>query len=588
MSRNLSPTVIGRQAVIATEHYLSAAAGARLFARGGNAVDAAVAATFVEGVVNPHMHTLGGEAPMLIRPGAGRPVVSINGNTAAPAAATLDRFRELGVTEIPGEGLLAAGVPAALDALLTVLEQFGTMTLEAVLEPALELCEGGFPLHIGVTGSPEVATTVAGSAATLVANAERFLKLWPSTGQLYMPAGQLPLPDTMIKNPALANCFRRLLDAAAGAPASDRAAGLQAARARFYRGDIARQIADWAQAGGGLLRAEDLATFRTHIEAPVSIDYHGIRVCKCGPWSQGPVFLQQLRLLEGFDLPALGHNSADYIHTVVEAAKLAFADRNAYYGDPSAVEVPMEGLLSPRYAELRRALVDPHHALREPAHPGDPRAMRAWAEQPGEGRGWGRGTVHVAAADRAGNLIAITPSGAWIPSSPVIPELGFPLGTRLQTFVLQEGHPNAPAPGKRPRTTLSPSLALFDDRRGVAFGTMGGDNQDQWTLQFFLKLVDFKMDLQAAIEAPRFSTLHFASSFSPHAALPGVVLAEERIAPEVVGELRRRGHSIELVPAYSEGYVLAVSQSLDEGRLSGGADPRGHLKAVFPAYVIGW
>lgn len=587
MSRNHSPTVIGRQAVIATEHYLSAAAGARIFARGGNAIDAAVAATFVEGVVNPHMHTLGGEAPMLIRPGAGRPVVSINGNTAAPAQATLEHYRSLGLKEIPGEGLLAAGAPAALDALLMVLEQFGTMPLEPVLEPALELCEEGFPLHVGVTGSPDVATTVAGSAATLVANAERFRHEWPSTGALYMPGGKVPLPDTMINNPALANCFRRLLEAASAA-GSDRAAGLRAARARFYRGDIARQIADWAQSQGGLLRAEDLAAFHTRIEEPVSIDYHGIRVCKCGPWSQGPVFLQQLRLLEGFDLPALGHNSADYIHTVVEAAKLAFADRNAYYGDPQMVDVPMEALLTPGYAALRRGLIDPRHALRELARPGEPRAMRALAEQAGEGRGWGRGTVHVAAADRAGNLIAITPSGAWIPSSPVIPELGFPLGTRLQTFVLQAGHPNAPAPGKRPRTTLSPSLALFDDRRGLAFGTMGGDNQDQWTLQFFLNLVDFKMDLQAAIEAPRFSTLHFASSFSPHAALPGVVLAEERIAPEVVGELRRRGHSIELVPAYSEGYVLAVSQALDEGRLAGGADPRGHLKAVFPAYVIGW
>jgi gamma-glutamyltranspeptidase/glutathione hydrolase len=579
--------ISGGRAVIATEHNLSAAAGARIYARGGNAIDAAVAAAFVEGVVNPHMHTLGGEAPMLVRPAGQRRVFALNGNTAAPARATLAEYRALGLTEIPGEGLLAAGVPAALDALITALAEFGTCTLAEVIEPALELCDEGFPLHVGITGARDAAVSVGGAPATLRDNAAKFLEQWPSSARVYLPNGQLPAPGTLLANPALARCFRRLLDAEAASRKQGRAAGLDAARERFYRGDIARQIAAWSQAHGGLLSPEDLARFRTLIEQPAQIEYHGVRVHKCGPWSQGPVFLQQLRLLESFDLRALGHNSADYIHAVVEAAKLAFADRNAYYGDPQFVDVPLAQLLSPEYAAVRRALIDPQHARRELARPGDPRTLRAEVGA-ADGRGWGRGTVHVDAADRAGNLIAITPSGAWIPSSPVIEELGFPLGTRLQTFELVPDHPNAPAPGKRPRTTLSPSLAQWDDSHGLAFGTMGGDNQDQWTLQFFLNRIHFGMSLQEAIEAPRFSTMHFASSFTPHTAVPGVVTLEDRIDAEVVQQLRDRGHVITSVASFSEGYVLAVEQDMERKILHAAADPRGQHQGVFPAYAIGW
>ena len=392
----------------------------------------------------------------------------------------------------------------------------------------------------------------------------------------------------MLKNPALADFFKRVLDAESAAKNRGREAGLDAARERFYRGDIAREIVAWSDANGGLLAASDLERFTTRTESPVSADYRGVTVFKCGPWSQGPVFLQQLKLLEGFDLAAMGHNSADYIHTVIEAAKLSFADREAYYGDPEFIDVPIAGLLSDRYAAIRRGLIDSGHASMD-QRPGDPIAMRALRDGPAAGaRPWGAGTIHVTAADRDGNLIAVTASGGWIPSSPVIDALGFPLGTRMQTFFLDERHPNALEPGKRPRTTLSPSLAMLKGEPYLAFGTPGGDQQDQWTLQFFLNVVDFGMDLQAAIEAPKFSTPHFPSTFYPHDNYPGVLRIEDRVPAIVRDALAARGHKIEVRPPWSEGHVLAVRIDTKTGVLAGGADPRGQAAPVMPAHVIGW
>ena len=584
------PLIMGRHAMIATEHYLSAAAGARIFACGGNAIDAAIAATFVEGVVNPHMHTIGGEAPMLIYSANARRVVAINGNMMAPARATIAHFRALGLELIPGTGLLAAGVPAAFDALVTALREFGTRSLADVLEPALQLADDGFPMHVGLCGEPVGPDNeMAGAAgASLASNAKRFLTKWPSSARVYLPDGKVPQPGSVLKNPALANFFKRVLDAESSAKNRGREAGLDAARERFYRGDIAREIVAWSDANGGLLGAGDLERFTTRIETPARADYRGVTVFKCGPWSQGPVFLQQLKLLEGFDLGAMGHNSADYIHTVIEAAKLAFADREAYYGDPEFIDVPLDGLLSDRYAAIRRELIDSAHASMD-QRPGDPIAMRQLREAPAaDARPWGAGTIHVTAADRDGNMIAVTASGGWIPSSPVIDALGFPLGSRMQTFYLDEHHPNALVPGKRPRTTLSPSLAMVDGEPHLAFGTPGGDQQDQWTLQFFLNVVDFGMDLQSAIEAPKFSTPHFPSTFYPHNNRPGVLLIEERVPVNVRDALAARGHEIEVRPPWSEGRVLAVHLNRKTGVLSGGADPRGQAVPSIPAQVIGW
>ncbi len=587
--KTLNPLLMGRQVMLATEHYLSASAGARMFARGGNAIDAAVSATFVEGVVNPHMHTIGGEAPMLIYSADAGRVICINGNMTAPARATIAYYKSLNIDLIPGEGLLSAGVPAALDALVTALARFGTMTLAGVVEPALALCIEGFPMHAGLSGEGSTWTGMGGipGAASIKANAQKFRERWPSSARLYLPGGEVPAVGSIIKNPALASFFTRLLDAEAGARNRGREAALAVARDRFYRGDIAREIVAWSESNGGLLAAEDLGSFTTRLEEPPSVDYRGVTVFKCGPWSQGPTFLQQLRLLEGFDLRGIGHNSAAYIHLVAEAAKLAFADREAYYGDPDFVQVPMEGLLSRRYAEVRRTLIDPARASLE-QRPGDPVALRPLASKVGELRSGGSGTIHVDAADRRGNLVAITASGGWIPSSPVIDGLGFPLGSRMQTFFLDERHPNALMPRKRPRTTLSPSIALRAGEPYLAFGTPGGDQQDQWTLQFFLNVADFGMDLQQAIEAPKFSSAHFPSTFYPHTANPGLLRVEDRVDESVRKALADLGHKVETRPSYCEGNVLAVQIDRGRGLLCGGSDPRGQLAVVMPAQVIGW
>jgi gamma-glutamyltranspeptidase / glutathione hydrolase len=583
----LYPLVIGRQSVIASEHYLSASAGARIFARGGNAIDAAVAATLVEGIVNPHMHTIGGEAPMLIYSADARRVVAINGNMTAPARATIDCYRSRGIDQIPPYGLLAAGVPAAFGALATALREFGTQTLAEVAEPALTLAEDGFPMHVGLAGEDLGPDAIAGAGASLRRNAANFLKRWPSSARLYLPNDEVPKPGAIVRNPALASFFQRLLDAEAAARSRGRAGALDAAIERFYRGDIAHEIVDWSDRNDGLLALDDLARFTTLIEEPASADYRGVTVFKCGPWSQGPVFLQQLKLLEGFDLRAMEHNSTDYIHTIVEAAKLAFADRDAYYADPKFTDVPMAPLLSDEYSNMRRRLIDPAHASLD-ERPGDPRAMRALMADAPERRSWGAGTIHVTAADRSGNMIAVTASGGWIPSSPVIDTLGFPLGSRMQTFYLDERHPNALQPGKRPRTTLSPSLAMRGDEPYLAFGTPGGDQQDQWTLQFFLNVVDFGMDLQAAIEAPKFSTPHFHSTFFPHTRMPGTLRLEERIEKSVRAALASRGHKIEVKSPWSEGHVLAVQVDRAAGLVRAGADPRGQLGPVMAAQAIGW
>lgn len=521
------PTIMGTHGMVATEHYLSALIGVQVLKQGGNAVDAAVAAIFAEGVLNPHMHTLGGESPMLIYSADTGRVSAINGNTAAAQRATPKWFTEQGFELIPGDGLLAAGVPAAFGALVTALERFGTMTLTQVATPAMELARDGFPMHPGLRGPSDYL------AFSIYHQQEKFQDRWPTSAQLYLPQGKLPEVGDVFRNPDLAQTFERLLQAERAA-AGDRRAGLQAALDVFYRGEIARQIADFVQREGGLPDLADLAAFETHVEAPVTVNYRGYDVYKCGPWSQGPVFLQQLRLLEGFHLRDLGHNSSDYIHLVTEASKLAFADREAYYGDPRFIDVPTEELLSPAYAELRRPLIDPDRASLT-LRPGDPlggHALRA-ADAPLLGREWQRGTVHVDVVDAQRNMISATPSGAWIADSPVVEGIVFPLGTRIQMFDLDAAHPNGLAPGKRPRTTLTPSLVMRDGKPFMAFGTMGLDQQDQWTLQFFLNVVEFDMPVQAAIEAPKFSSKHFPSSTYPHAAEPGVLRVEGRIPYDV-------------------------------------------------------
>ena len=572
------PTIVARRGAVAAGHYLATAAGLRILQAGGNAVDAAIAAALVVTLVEPHNTGLGGESPMLIYEPRQRRVIAVNGQGCAPRAMTIDWFRERGIEPIPGNGWLPAMVPSQVANYLTVLAEFGTLPLAAVAQDALYLAESGFPVSHGLR-------------QCLLANEGKFREEWPWSAAVYLPGGRVPDWGECLAIPDWAATLRTLIDAERDGARRSRVAGLEAAHRAFYQGPIAERIVDFARntpvrdATGAshtaLIDLPDLAEFTVRLEEPVRFLYRGIEVCKCGPWSQGPVFLQQLALLEGFDLAALGHNSADYLHVWIECAKLAFADREFYYGDPQFVDVPLDRLLSREYNEARRALVERDRASLA-LRPGDagprPRELRL-----GGGTPVGHDTTHLDVIDAEGRMIAITPSGGWIQSSPVIPGVGFPLGTRGQMFSLDPEHPNCLAPGKRPRTTLTPSLALRDGRPWMVFGTPGGDQQDQWTLQFFLNLVEFGMSPQQAIDAPTVHTQHFPSSFYPRSAHPGRVIAEEGIAEEVCAELRRRGHEVVRTGRWANGRVMAVLRDEGRGVLMAAASPRGEH-----AYAMGW
>jgi gamma-glutamyltranspeptidase / glutathione hydrolase len=578
------PTLMTTRGMVVAEHYLSAEAGLRILHAGGNAFDAAIAATLAEGVLNPHMHTVGGELSALGYVASERSVFAVNGNTVAPRAATIEWFKARKFGFVPAAGVLAAGPPAVPHALLNVLARYGTRSFAEVVMPALELAEDGFPMHPGLRGP---APPHPLGDFSLHGSAERFRTTWPSSAAVHLPGGHLPAVGAQVRNPDLGRMFRHLIAAEERAPG--RSEGIAAAIDAFYRGEIAEIIAAHAAAHGGLLTREDLRGYRSSIEPAVSVDYRGYRVHKCGPWSQGPVFLQQLMLLRGFELRALGHNTADYIHVLTEAAKLAFADREQYYGDPEFVDVPLAGLLSEAYAAARRALIDPDRASLE-QRPGDPRRGTALLEGADvfAARDWGRGTVYVAVVDGARNMASFTPSGGWIPTSPVIDGLGFPLGTRLQTFYLDPLHPNALVPGKRPRITLAPTLVLRDGAPAMVFGTQGGDQQDQWTLQVFLNLVEFGMEVQEAIEAARFSSVHFPSSFYPHGKTTGGLRVEGRVPETVRALLRSRGHVLEVENDWVAGDVLAIVVDPEHGCLRAGADPRGEVSRRMPSYAVGW
>jgi len=577
------PVIRGRHLVVACGHYLAALAGMRMRDRGGNAIDAGVAMAFAQAVLEFQSYGFGGESPILIYSAARREVVAINGNTRAPAAATIEWFRSRGMGLIPGDGFLPAGVCAAADALITALDRYGTLTLAEVLAPALELAADGFPVYEGMR------TRIAATASRL--------REWPTSAALLLPDGRVPEVGETWRNPDLARTFERLVEAERNARAQGRSDALRAARDRFYRGDLAREIVAFQRdtvvrdATGfespGLLTADDFAAFETRIERPITLNYRGADVYKCGPWSQGPVFLQQLALLEGFDLASLRAGTADHLHLVIEASKLAFADRERYYGDPEFVTVPLRGLLSKAYAEERRALIDPARASPE-LRPGNPYPYEDSTGEPERtplrARAGDGGTTGTRAVDAEGNMFSATPSGGWFYSSPVIPGLGFCLGTRCQIFWLDPpDHPNALRPRKQPRTTLTPTLVMHGGRPWMVFGTPGVDNQDQWTLQFFVNVVDFGMDLQDAIDAPAFHTTHAPASFFPKEARPGEVVVEARVPAAVVEELRGRGHTVTVVPGWSLNFTTAVAFDPDRGLIEGAASSRGERN-----YALGW
>jgi gamma-glutamyltranspeptidase/glutathione hydrolase len=575
------PVIQGTRGVIASGHYVSAAIGMHILETGGNAIDAGVAAGFALNLTKPQSTGIGGEAPILIYragDGPGPKIAAVNGQGSAPARATIGWFREAKVDPIPGDGFLPITIPASFGAWVTALLYYGTKTLKDVLGPVVETAAGGFALYGALRGQIE-------------RNAERYREEWPSTAEIYLEAdGSVPPIGKIMKNAAWAETLKGAIDAETRASDGGREAGLRAALDYWYRGPVAKKAVEFTsttevhdasgRAHRGLLCADDFANFRTKVEDPVTARYRGIDVYKCGPWNQGPVFLQQLMLLEGYDLGRMGHNSAAYIHTVVEASKLAYADREQYYGDPAFVDVPLERLLSKEYAARRRALIDPSIASAE-LRPGDapPTTPKVIVGDP---RVYTGDTTHVDVVDAAGNMFAATPSGGWIPSSPVVPGLGFPLGTRGQQFYLDPNHPDSLAPGKRPRTTLTPSLAMKDGRPHMVFGTPGGDQQDQWTLQFFLNVVDFGMDLQEAIDAPSFHSPHFPSSFYPHGAHPKRLVVEGRVPSNIQAALRDLGHDLEVTGDWVNGQVCAVRFDPDSGLIEGAASPRS-----MSAYAIG-
>jgi gamma-glutamyltranspeptidase/glutathione hydrolase len=564
-STTFYPRLIGTHGAVAGNSYLSVNAGVDALKAGGNAIDAAVAACFVEGLVNPQMNTLGGECPILIRVAGGDKVVAINGNMAAPARATPEEFRRRGLDHVPDEDILAAGVPATFDALLTALERYGTMPLREAIAPALALARHGFPVSQGLVNQEKYG---------LKHLVEKF-RAWPGSRDVYLPKG-VPEVGSLLKNEPLARTFEYL-------------AAEKDPRAAFYKGEIAAEIAKFSRERDGLLEASDLAEFQTRIEKPASLQFGEATVYKCGFWSQGPAMLQALAILKCFDLKKMKFDSADYLHLLIEATKLAFADREQYYGDPSQVMIPAEVLLSEKYAKDRSGLIDMQKASGE-LRPGD--AWRNAALLPADERftpqPWGPGTVHVDAIDAKGNMASFTPSGAWIKSAEVIPSLGFPLSTRMMTFYLgPANHPNAVAPRKRPRTTLTPSLAFRRGKPWMSFGTMGGDQQEQWSLQFLLYREAFGMTIQEAIEAPKLSSDHFPGFFAPHDHLPKHVRIEARFGAKAIDELRRRGHGIDVAPDWTEGFISAA-QIYEDGRLEAGCDPRGSKSEAFPSFAYCW
>ena len=580
------PEIEGTFGVVTTTHWIATAVGMATLEKGGNAFDAAVATGFVLQVVEPHLNGPGGDVPVILHDvKRGKPEV-ICGQGPAPAAATIVRFHELGLDIVPGTGLLAACVPGMFDTWMLLLRDYGTMRPSDVLTPAIFYARNGHPI-------------VERASATIATVEDLFRDHWPTSAAVYLPDGDVPPPGLMFANRTLADTYERILREAADA-GGDRMKQIERARKAWSQGFVAEAVDKFCRTQkvmdvtgtphGGLLTGADIARWQAHVEAPLTYDYGRYTVCKAGVWSQGPVLLQQLALLRGYDLDGMDPTGPQFIHLQVECAKLAYADREAFYGDPEFVKVPVDTLLSEKYNAERRKLISNKASmdLCPGSLPGfggaiqirreeGPRAAvgSLGAGEPTIGRvGEVIGdTVHFDIIDQAGNMVSSTPSGGWLQSSPVIPELGFCLGTRAQMFWLDENHPAALVPGKRPRTTLSPTLALRDGESYLAWGSPGGDQQDQWTTQFFLRHVHAKMNLQEAIDAPAWHSEHFPISFWPRTARPGVLVVESRVPEATVKELRKRGHEVEVGPAWSEGRLTAASRVGKRRRAA--ANPRG-------------
>ncbi len=593
------PEITGTFGVITSTHWLASSVGMSMLERGGNAFDACVAGAFMLHVVEPHLVGPAGEVPGIFYSAKTGRTEVLCGQGVTPAGATLEHYRAQGLTLIPGNGLLATVVPGAFDAWMILLRDHGTKSLREVLEPAIHYAQHGHPLL------PRVADTIA--------NLKEFFEThWPTSAQVYLPGGAAPEAGKLFCNPALAQCWSRVLKEAESA-GNDRALQIEKARQVFYSGFVAEAIDRFmannevmdesGRPNKGVLTGQDLSRWSASYEAPLTCRFGNITVAKTGPWSQGPVFLQTLALLRHTDIASLPSDDPRFIHILVEAMKLAFADREAYYGDPAFVDVPIQGLLSDDYNRARSQLIGEQasRTLRPGVLPGYEAQVerimqvleRLSPQRPEDTplsamdksnpmlsakRG---DTTHIDVIDRWGNMISVTPSGGWLQSSPVIPELGFGLNTRAQMFWLEEGLPGTLAPNKRPRTTLSPTFLFKDERPYMVFGTPGGDQQEQWQLVLYLRHIHQGMNLQAAIDAPLFHTQHFPSSFYPRARKPANITIETTVGQNVLDALRHRGHEIEASPDWTIGRLTAASRDAD-GLLHAAASPR-----LMQAYAIG-
>jgi len=584
------PVVRGKRGVVAGGQPLSVEAGLRILQRGGNAVDAGVATILAASVIEFSHFSFGGEVPILIKL-KGQKVVVIEGMGQAPMKATREFFVNRGqnlspgaITTpsarragmIPSTGPLSATVPAVLDACVTALDKFGTKTLAEVMEPAIELADG-FPID-------ELRVQYIRTRSPIFTQ-------WADAKRVFLPGGEVPKVGDIFVQADLARTLREIVRAerlGSKGTRNNRHAGLMAARDYFYRGPIARRIGDYMQANGGLIEAGDFAKFAATVGEPVETDYRGYQVYKAGFWTQGPALIETLNMLEGFDLKKMGHNSVAYIHTLAEALKLGMADRDRYYGDPKFVKIPMAELLSKNYAALRRPLIDESRASLA-QQPGDPLNMKAIlasavqrvgrvSELPDIERA--NDTTCVNVVDKDGNLFSATPSGAWLPAV-VAGDTGVLMGQRLQSSLTDPNSPNVVAPGKRPRITLTPTLVLKGGEPFMVLSTPGGDNQDQALLQVLLNVIEFGMNPQEAVEAPRFDTQHYVSSFDDHEFLPGSLNVESRVSLKTIQELSQKGHKVKVQAEWGTlSAPTVITYDPKTGVAAAGADPRRSRYAV--------
>ena len=586
------PEILGTFGVVASTHWIASAVGMSMLEKGGNAFDAAVATGMALQVLEPHLNGPGGDLPGVIYATKKGEVEVLAAQGPAPAGASIAHYRGEGLDVIPGNGLLATVIPGAFDGWMLMLRDYGRLSFEEVMAPAIHYAEHGHPLL------PRVSQTIAGLA-------DFFRTEWPTSFETWMPGGAVPEPWSNFRNPVLAETWKRLV--AESQSKSGRENQIEAARDAFYRGFVAEAVDTYLKSAkvmdasgarhGGVLTADDMASWRARYEKPVTYDYHGWTIAKTAPWGQGPVLLQSLAILNQTDIAAMDPNGPDFVHTVTEAMKLSYADREAYYGDPDFMDVPLQALLSEDYNRARAGLIgdtasydlrpgtvagfedqvargmanldrfSPTGAVYEPT-------MAHLSEKRGD-------TVHIDVVDAEGNMVSVTPSGGWLQSSPIVPGLGFCLNSRAQMFWLEEGLPSSLAPGKRPRTTLTPSLGLFEGRPSMVFGTPGGDQQDQWQLSFFLRHVHHGLNLQEAIDLPLFHTNHMPASFYPRGRQPGEVVLEENFGVDTLAELKRRGHMLTIVPPWTVGRLTAARRDVD-GLLHAGATPR-----LMQAYAVG-